>query len=85
MPNIVFLRTAIYFMAFWYVITILIIFMILLILSNFLIMTQSLLSSRWVGKSGEAWMIAGISDGTRERVTSNDETNCFRKKGGGYT
>ena len=39
-------------------------------------------------KSGEVWMMAGISDGTRARVTSNeddDEATCFRKKGRGDT
>ena len=42
-----------------------------------------LLSIRWVEKSGEAWMMAGISDGTMARVTSNEddhEATCFRKK-----
>ena len=47
-----------------------------------------LLSIRWVEKSGEAWMMAGISDGTMARVTSNEDDHeaiCLRYKGGGYT
>ena len=46
-----------------------------------MIMTQRLLSLRWVEKSGEAWMMAGISDGTMARVTSNEDDHeaiCLR-------
>ena len=37
-------------------------------------------------KSGEAWKMAGISDGIKARVTSKEdgEATCFRKKGRGY-